>query len=563
MRITSLCLFAFSGAFMLASCNPGFEEGEKKNSAEISSGRQQVTHRLASSSEAAGDLAQAERMYLQEAKASGDSKESLIQLANFYNRHKQSARAVILLEALQQKNPEDMELLRMLANSHINAGTTEKALSLLNSGIENHVTDAYLHNSRGVALDRLGRFTEARESYRKAIALSPGEEMDFKTNLSMSYILNGEYNNAIELLTPLMGGRSTPEVRQNLALAYGLNGDMDTAMKIGSRDLSIKDMNDNIRFYQMLGKPAGAKTARASGKLAPSDVYPVMPPLFAPLTEAELPKEEPAIALPVETPVTQPPVEQAKVAAEEPAIAPVAEAEPQPAPVIKAEEKTPEAKTPLAVMAEPEVRQPEPAPVAKAEEKAPEATNPLAIVAKPELETKPQTEAKPETEAKAAAPAMPVPAGEEQAEPAPAINLDEQKKSEDKQASLSVKEPELIDLRPGAMAALAPAQSTQTSAPTASLLPVPKWPTGITNPAELNKLTPAAGMSPKEITAPLPAITPEVKQPPKPRIAAAKKPVTIEPSEEGEDDDTSSGETETPQLSSENLPTPVLKPESW
>lgn len=294
MRILSVRTLAIGSIFVLSACNPGFDAAEKNNRQSIASGRDEINQRLAAASENAGDLASAERSYLALVKASGNSKESVTQLAAFYSRHNQSARAVALLEPASAAAPDDMNLLRALANSLISADNPERALILLDGAIASHRNDAYLYNSRGVALDRLSRFSEARESYRKAIALNPSEEVDFKTNLSMSFILSGHYNDAIELLQPLVAqNKATPEARQNLALAYGMKGDMNTAMQIGSKDLTLREMNENVRFYKMLAQnTADRHTRKMSAASTPVNVFPAMagtPDEGAPLTPAKEP----------------------------------------------------------------------------------------------------------------------------------------------------------------------------------------------------------------------------------------------------------------------------------
>ncbi len=285
MRISLLSLVAMSSVLCVTACNPEFDAAEKNNRKEIAAGHDEMTLRLAIASESANDLANAERLYLQLNK--DESPQSTIELAGFYNRHNQSAHAVEILQKASEKSPKDANLKRTLANSLISAGNPERALSLLDSAIAEHQGDAYLYSSRGVALDKLNRYSDAQQSYQKAIELSPENAVDFRTNLSMSHILAGKYDIAIALLEPLASGKdSTPGIRQNLALAYGLKGDMDMAMKMGSKDLSIKEMNENIRFYSILAK--GHKGNGATIAQSIPDAFPMMLPPPSP-TAAEEP----------------------------------------------------------------------------------------------------------------------------------------------------------------------------------------------------------------------------------------------------------------------------------
>lgn len=291
MRALPFWILALSSTILTSACSPEFDAEEKNNKAAITEGSDELMLRLATASESAGDLAAAERMYLKISK--NGKPQSIIDLASFYTRHNQPDRAVDILDDAYKNTPSDINLMRILANSLISAGQPEKALSMLDESIAGDgAKNAYVHNSRGVALDTLGKYKLAQQSYRKAVELNPADEVDFKTNLSMSHILAGEYQRAIDLLEPLFKAKNTtPQARQNLALAYGLLGDMDTAMNIGSKDVSIKEMRENIRFYQHV---SGRKNAAIARKASVPDMPPVAAKPFTAEETDELPPPPPA-----------------------------------------------------------------------------------------------------------------------------------------------------------------------------------------------------------------------------------------------------------------------------
>ncbi len=319
MRASSFWIIALSST-MLTACSPGFDAGEKNNKEAIVSDNADLQRKLAMASEAGGDLAAAERMFTRLAESG--SAQSSIELASFYTRNNKAESAVAILDKAYSANPGNADLMRAYANSLISAGKAPSALELLDGAIASGNSNAYVYNSQGVALDTLGQYKQAQQSYRKALSLSPSEEADFKTNLSMSYILSGEYHTAIETLEPMMKTKgSTPQSRQNLALAYGLLGDMETAMRIGSKDISLKQMKENIRFYQHFSETKGMSSLKKN--------MPAMPPASIaskPVTvsvageEGELPPpppppmknltQYPAAVQPVAAPVMQAPVAQ-------------------------------------------------------------------------------------------------------------------------------------------------------------------------------------------------------------------------------------------------------------
>lgn len=328
MRASSFWIIALSTT-MLTACSPGFDAGEKNNKEAIVSQNADLQRKLAMASEAGGDLAAAERMYSK--LAEDGSKQATIELASFYTRNNRPDSAVNILDKAYMANPGDTDLMRAYANSLISAGRAQSALELLDKSIASGTTNGYVYNSRGVALDTLGQYKQAQQSYQKAMSLSPSDEADFKTNLSMSYILSGEYHTAIETLEPMMKTKgSTPQSRQNLALAYGLIGDMETAMRIGSKDISLKEMKENIRFYQHFSETKGMSSVKKNVPALSMDETPAKP-VAVTAAEGELPPPPP----PPMKNLTQYPAAVQPVAiapaAVDPVVAPVAQS-PSPPP---------------------------------------------------------------------------------------------------------------------------------------------------------------------------------------------------------------------------------------
>jgi len=251
MRSPFWLLFYLSGIIALSGCDH-WNTAEKANKSAFISGREDILLRIAHSTEAGGDIAGAEKQYKQAISTSGESVQPRIELAEFYQRQHRTAEAIDILTGILQLQPYNVDIMRALANAYINSGSPEKAVTLLNKAIATDNKNALIYNSKGVALDALEQYSEAQKSYKTALTLNPDDAITFKTNLSMSYILSGSYDAAIELLLPLLSKPEvTPTIRQNLAMAYGMKGESDKALKLGLKDLTAKQAEENLKFYHM------------------------------------------------------------------------------------------------------------------------------------------------------------------------------------------------------------------------------------------------------------------------------------------------------------------------
>ncbi len=260
----------------LAGCGI-FDAEERIGKPMNASGHEEVVLKIAYATEAGGNLAGAERLYKQAASMSPQSVMAHLELAEFYKRHHDNAKALDTLRDTLAIEPENTVILRDLANMHITSGEPKRALALLSRAIETHTGDALLYNSKGAALDQLGKYQAAQEAYQRALELAPDEAMTFKANLSMSYMLSHAYDKAIELLSPLLDTPgTTPTIRQNLALAYGLKGESKKALKLGLQDLTPEEAQENLKFYRMIATPhADSSTKKAAAAAsAIGEVFP-------------------------------------------------------------------------------------------------------------------------------------------------------------------------------------------------------------------------------------------------------------------------------------------------
>jgi len=106
----------------------------------------------------------------------------------------------------------------------------------------------------GVALDMSGDHKDAREAYRKGLAIKP-DDLALTNNLGLSYALSGRYKSAISTLRKVI--RKDPNstrARHNLALAYGLAGQNKRAMRLAETKAERKQFSKRIAYYRWLRK---------------------------------------------------------------------------------------------------------------------------------------------------------------------------------------------------------------------------------------------------------------------------------------------------------------------
>ena len=200
--------------------------------------------------------------------------------------------AITLYKAVMAANPSDTDSHVELGETELEAGQIDDAIATFQSvpagsksvfGAQLGLERAYLMLSqpqkalgyadaaaildpknirvfigRGVALDMLGRHSEAQVSYRNALAITPSD-IAARNDLALSLAMTRQFDEAIAIETPLARApNATPRLRQNLALIYGLKGDSKVARMLGLVDLDAKAVADNLKFFAL----ARAKDAK-------------------------------------------------------------------------------------------------------------------------------------------------------------------------------------------------------------------------------------------------------------------------------------------------------------
>jgi Flp pilus assembly protein TadD len=198
-----------------------------------------------------------------------------------------------------RRNPNDREAGIGYAKAMLAIGRSEAALAHVQPLSRADPGDVEALNLEGVAQDMLGEHGRAVESYRRALAADP-KAGNVESNLGLSLALSGRHEEALAVLRPLAEGYiSSPRHRQNLALAYGLAGSFAEAERWSRLDLSQADVENNMRYIQMIRGLAPGAVRSAS--LKPDFVQPVLvetEQAQAPRASRQLPAAPPPAAPP-------------------------------------------------------------------------------------------------------------------------------------------------------------------------------------------------------------------------------------------------------------------------
>ena len=142
---------------------------------------------------------------------------------------------------------------RALASAMVERlGDAAGALSFADQAVALAPEEPRAATGRGVALDMLGRHSEAQQCYRDVLARSGGDRAA-RNDLALSLALSGKYDEAVATLAPLaLSSDAGPQLRQNLAVIYGLQEDSARAEKLSRIDLDEMAAAENLALFARL-----------------------------------------------------------------------------------------------------------------------------------------------------------------------------------------------------------------------------------------------------------------------------------------------------------------------
>ncbi|MCC7260765.1 MAG: tetratricopeptide repeat protein [Alphaproteobacteria bacterium] len=265
-RLIAACVL---GAAALTACAPAQLPPAQGTTAGGVASKKESVVRIARASAAAGDLGTAVNLYRQALAQDGNDLPLRMELASVLMKAGQAREARDILEEAETQAPDNPDILENLAEAYIYVGNSDEAVKLAESAMKK-APRAKLFGIKGVALDMQDEHDAAQEAYREGLKQFPKDDM-LQTNLGMSLILQGHYDEAIKVLLEVAEGRTSfPKARQNLALAYGLKGQWDKAYALGLQDLTKEQAKENIEFYKQFVLGDSTRTLPVSSTELPS-----------------------------------------------------------------------------------------------------------------------------------------------------------------------------------------------------------------------------------------------------------------------------------------------------
>ncbi len=179
------------------------------------------------------------------------------------------AKALAVLEAASQQDPDNKVLLRERGLIAADLGRIGEAKDLLRSAIDPANPDWRTHSALGSALAAEGSHGEAQREFARALELAP-DHPSVMNNLALSYALDGKHDLAEGLLRQAAAKSGNVKTKQNLALLLGLTGRTDESRQVASSVLPHETAVANASYLSDL-QEGNVKVSRAEKK-APATI---------------------------------------------------------------------------------------------------------------------------------------------------------------------------------------------------------------------------------------------------------------------------------------------------
>jgi Flp pilus assembly protein TadD len=162
--------------------------------------------------------------------------------------------AEVAAQALNFK-PGDPGLTLVFAQASLDQGRPEAAISHLARAEQAGSGDWQFLSTVGIVLDQMGRHSEARNYYNRALSLSP-DNTKVMTNLGLSWALDGKPKQAEEILRKASERPDADaRVKQNLSLVLGIQGKFSEAEEAIEGDTPRSLLESNQTYYRALLTP--------------------------------------------------------------------------------------------------------------------------------------------------------------------------------------------------------------------------------------------------------------------------------------------------------------------
>ncbi|WP_372384248.1 tetratricopeptide repeat protein [Vibrio sp. BS-M-Sm-2] len=164
-----------------------------------------------------------------------------IESADFYVQH------------LQKEGFENPNLYQLEGQVFDAKNDIESAISAYLASIDNGNRTGQIHVLLGVSYTKVGKYDEAQKELNQA-RLRGYDDVVVKNNIAMIQMANGEYQQAIQTLAPVLKeDPANKTVKANLAIALMKTQQIDSAKKLLKGDFSAEEIQSIAAELTQLG----------------------------------------------------------------------------------------------------------------------------------------------------------------------------------------------------------------------------------------------------------------------------------------------------------------------
>jgi tetratricopeptide (TPR) repeat protein/predicted AlkP superfamily phosphohydrolase/phosphomutase len=188
-----------------------------------------------------GKYAEAIEIYKQMLEAEPDNIDAKIGMSTAYIKSGKAELGVRMLNEILERHPDNLEVLHTLGNYYVDAGDGPMALAVAERALKVDANNGESHFIKGIGLQRMGRYQEAAEAFRKAITLAP-DMPEIYADLAMIYVNSGRAQEAMDLVDKALElSPERPDILYIKGLALGRMGNTVEALHMFSKVMELDD----------------------------------------------------------------------------------------------------------------------------------------------------------------------------------------------------------------------------------------------------------------------------------------------------------------------------------
>lgn len=179
-----------------------------------------------------------------------DSTVNIENLAEAYLNYGDPESALYTLKSIAQEKVT-YKALYLTSKSYFELEKIEKAIIYAEKAYFKSEQNAKISNYLGVIYASEGRFINAKY-YFKQSKRGNGSRVEAQNNLAVLEMIDGNYNKAIDILSPIYDSEPDEKLKANLLIALSKNGDFEKMKSILSSEYSNSEVKKMYKIMQGL-----------------------------------------------------------------------------------------------------------------------------------------------------------------------------------------------------------------------------------------------------------------------------------------------------------------------